>query len=148
MGGIYLSKEHGVNPSISQCFFCLKDKNEIVLTGKAGERMAKSMGHEDGRMPMSCVMNYEPCDECKGHMKQGVIIISIRDGDGGDENPYRTGGWWVVKDVFFERLLAADAIPEELIEAALTKRCIFFEDTACTALGLEKGNTDGEKDSD
>lgn len=31
---IRLSPKHGLNPSISVCFFCGEDKNEIILPGK------------------------------------------------------------------------------------------------------------------
>ena len=72
MSGIRISPKHGVNPSMSRCYFCDGEKNELILTG---------MLPGDAEAPREAVWNTEPCDQCKEYMKQGVIIISIRDGE-------------------------------------------------------------------
>ena len=66
-----VSPKHGVNPAIPVCFYCTKEKNEIIL---------------------SRVWDNTPCEQCQIYMKQGVILIQIRDRKIG-ENPYRMGGW-------------------------------------------------------
>ena len=72
MSGIRLSKKYGVNPTICKCFFCGKDKY-LALLGHLG-------GHgQDLEAPMSCVMDYEPCDECQKQMNQGVALIEAVD---------------------------------------------------------------------
>ena len=43
-GRILLSEKHGLNPSIVACPYCGKGKNEIALTGLAGEEWAKKNG--------------------------------------------------------------------------------------------------------
>jgi hypothetical protein len=64
--GIKLSPKHGVNPSISVCFWCGKQKNAIVLLGKL---------KGDAKAPKEAVFDYEPCDECREGMSRGVSII-------------------------------------------------------------------------
>lgn len=66
---IKLSPKHGVNPCISVCFFCGKDKGEIALLGKIGK--------EDHKAPMRAVLDYEPCDDCKKLMDAGITIIGV-----------------------------------------------------------------------
>ena len=56
---IKISPKHGLNPSISTCFWCGKDKNEIILAGRI---------KDDAEMPMHAVFDYEPCVECKDNM--------------------------------------------------------------------------------
>ncbi len=125
MGGIRISAKHGVNPAIPVCFFCGKDKNEIVLPGRIG-------GHQDLEAPKHAVWNKEPCDECKGWMAQGVILISVRDGESGD-NPYRTGRWVVVTDEALKRVIK----PGPLLENALKNRMAFMPDEAWERSGLQ-----------
>lgn len=78
---ILLSPKHGVNPTITVCFFCGKEKNEILLLGKI---------KGDAEAPHHAIFNQEPCDECKKLMALGVMLISVKDGSD-HENPYRTG---------------------------------------------------------
>lgn len=71
------------------------------------------------------------CDKCHGYMQQGIILVSTRDGETG-QNPYRTGGFWVVKEAAIRRIVH----PPELMEAICQKRMAFLENKVCTALGL------------
>lgn len=64
---IRVSPKHGVNPSLSACFFCGGDKNEIVLTG---------MMRGDVQAPHRAVWNKEPCDTCQGYMKSGITLLA------------------------------------------------------------------------
>lgn len=64
---IRLSDKHGLNPSINVCPFCGKDK-ELILFGKL---------KDDAKAPQRVVADYEPCDECKAKMQQGVTIIEV-----------------------------------------------------------------------
>ena len=66
---IRISPKHGVNPCISVCMFCGKDKGEIALFGKIGK--------DDLEAPRRAVLDYEPCDECKAAMSKGVAIIGV-----------------------------------------------------------------------
>ena len=119
MGRIRLHKEFGLNPTITKCFLCGEDKNEIILLGAAYK----------GRAPMHMCLDTTPCDKCQGHMKQGIILISVKDGESGD-NPYRTGGWCVVKE---------EAMLQVTTPKMLEKRMMFVPDSAWEQLGLPRG---------
>lgn len=63
--GIKVSENHGLNPSISKCFFCGKDKG-IVFIGKLPG---------DAEAPKACIVDYQPCDHCLSLWNKGVAII-------------------------------------------------------------------------
>jgi hypothetical protein len=88
---------------------------------------------DDVEAPHGKVIDKEPCAECKKWMEQGIILISVRDGEEGD-NPYRTGRWVVVKDEAIKRFN-----PPEFVEEVLKKRIAFVPDQVWTMLGLPKG---------
>lgn len=125
--GLRLSPEHGVNPTIPKCFLCGEDKNEIILMGKL---------KGDVEAPRGAVFDYEPCDKCKEHMNQGVILISVDEekSKGDMKNPYRTGGWCVVKDEVVGRMVT----DPELRETILKQRVAFIPDDAWELLGLKE----------
>lgn len=104
------------------CYFCNKPK------GIALDRRIKDT------LPREAVYDKEPCDECKKYMEMGIIIISVKDGETDKANPYRTGGWWVVKEDMVKRLLKG-----ELLNDVLKKRVVFVEDSVCDKIGLKKG---------
>jgi hypothetical protein len=106
---------------MSNCFLCNKLK-EIIL-----DRRLKN------RLPREAVYNKEPCDQCKEYMQKGIILISVRDGESG-ENPYRTGGWWVLKEEAVKNFVS-----EPLLSSVLKFRVMFIDDTACERIGLKKG---------
>lgn len=95
MSRIRVSQKHGVNPTIPICFFCSKEKNEIVLLGKLPD---------DAKAPMYTFVNYEPCDNCKKLMEQGVTLIEVVDKPlvknqaPIQENHYPTGRWCIIQE--------------------------------------------------
>lgn len=126
--GIYLSPKHGVNPSVEQCFSCMKDVG-VVLFGQI-------RGSGDAEAPRRVCLDTEPCNECKGYMKRGVILVSVDESKTEDEkNPYRSGGWIVIKVEAIKRL----PFPEEIIKDILDKRIAFIADPVWDALGLPRG---------
>jgi len=111
------------------CYFCHEGKGVLLH-----RRMVK-------KFPLQgAVYNQEPCDKCAEHMKDGIILISVRDGEGG-QNPYRTGGWVVIKKEAFARIFGDSSIGE----AAANKGAAFIENEAWNKLGLpalpEQGGT-------
>ena len=86
-------------------------------------------------LPREACYDYDPCDTCIGYMKQGIILISVRDGEDGVD-PYRTGGWVVVREEVIRRLGGED---NEVTDKALKRRAAFIPDTLWGALGLPKG---------
>ena len=108
---------------MSNCFFCNEAK-EILLD----RRLRNSL-------PRSAVYNHEPCDKCKGYMQQGIILISVNEKLTKDmQNPYRSGGWCVIKEEAIRRMLQ----PGDLLNDILKKRMAFVPDNAWDALGLPR----------
>lgn len=103
------------------CFFCQKPKGILLNT-----RLKKTL-------PREATYNKEPCDECKKYMEQGIIVISAQRGSEPD-NPYRTGGWWVIKEEAVKNFIS-DKI---LLDNVLQKRVMFIEDEVADRIGLKK----------
>lgn len=107
---IRLSKQYGVNPSISTCYWCGEEKNEIVLFGKIGR------GREDIEAPRNVVMDYEPCFQCQKHWRMGIAILEATeepayDGQMEIQNGiFPTGRWCVLREEVAERIFGEDAI--------------------------------------
>jgi hypothetical protein len=116
-----LSEKHGVNPTIPHCFFCGEAKNEIILAG----RLPK-----DEPAPKNMVWDKNPCDKCEKHMEAGIVLISVRNGEKGD-NPYRTGGWVVMKEEAFRRIF-------KNCDDAISKRVAFVPDEVWDMIGLPR----------
>lgn len=127
---IRVSKKYGVNPTIPKCFYCLKDKNEILLLGKT---------KGDKETPKGAVWDHEPCDECKDWMKKGIICISVDPSKSTDrQNPWRSGGWSVLKEEVIKRL----SMSEEMQQKVLKARYMFVEDQVWDLFGIPKGDVD------
>lgn len=63
MSGLKVSEEHGLNPTIPVCFWCGKDKGEVVLLGKLkGDREA----------PMKSILDIQPCPECRKKWDEAI----------------------------------------------------------------------------
>lgn len=126
MSSIRLSPKHGVNPSLSQCFYCGGDKNEIILPG---------LMKGDAEAPHRAVWSMEPCDTCKGYMQQGIIVIEVDEAKTKDrENPYRAGNMAVMAEAWVRRVVTDPALAEQIIQ----KRVTFLPVEVWTALGLPR----------
>lgn len=124
--GIYLSPQHGVNPSVMLCFWCNKEKGVALLGRLPG----------DAEAPRAAAFDREPCDECKGYMEKGVLFISTRNGDAQSDNPYRTGGWCVIRDEDVKRM---GIEPPQLLARILQQRVCFLTDDTWDTIGLPRG---------
>ena len=69
---IKLSKKHGVNPTIPICFWCGKEKNEVVLLGHLE-------GNAEAPMCMWIPGDYEPCEKCKQYWTMGIVLAEAYD---------------------------------------------------------------------
>lgn len=85
--------------ALTKCYICGEDSN--ILISKKGLYLQKSI--DEFESMNNKVVTKEPCSKCEDLMKQGIILISVRDGEEGD-NPYRTGGWVVIKQEAAEKL--------------------------------------------
>jgi len=81
--GIPLSEKHGVNPSMSVCFWCGEVKGLVIL-GKLPE---------DAEAPREAIYDLEPCDACKQKMAEGITLFSVD-----DVTRKPTGDWCVIKE--------------------------------------------------
>lgn len=137
---LILDPQHGVNPSMLQCFYCMKDFG-VALLGKQGAKIRKALadsgtdpGYGDERQaPRRVCLDRRPCPECEGYMERGIILISARDSDADEDNPYRTGAWVVVSEDFIRRVLSP-----EMAALLLEKRFSFVQDTAWDGLTLPR----------
>ena len=124
---IRLSPKHGVNPSLMQCFYCLKDYG-VALFGKIGGK------DEEAPHKVCFGPGSEPCDDCKKHMDQGIILISVDESKTDDpKNPYRTGGWAVVREEMICRVFGG-----QMAENVCKSRVAFLEDEAWDMIGLPR----------
>ena len=158
-----LSHKHGVNPTIPRCFYCWRDKNELILAGRL---------RDDAEAPKNSVWDMNPCSECEGYMEQGVIFISVRDGEMEKvereleieranysrtynslaqqkrhpfhfvPNPYRTGGWAVVTAEAVERWMESIVDNPFVRKSILEQRWAFLPDEVWDAIGLPRGGND------
>lgn len=112
------------NIALTKCFVCGKDDVILIATKykKNGEPV-QDMEQFNGK-----AISKEPCNECKRLLEQGIIFISISDDNQDIDNPFRTGGWAVVKREAVETILPG---------TDLNKHKIFFlVDSAWIDLGL------------
>lgn len=113
--------------ALTKCYFCGKD-DKIVMNTRLTGYFAKKVEEMNGK-----VIDKEPCNECKEFMKQGVILISVKD----DDPEYRTGGWCVIKDEGIKRIF-----PKEQAEQLLKMRAGFIADSLWDAIGIPRENID------
>lgn len=124
MGDLRLSKKHGVNPSVSICFWCGKD-DAVILCGRL---------KGDVEAPRSCVFSYDPCPECKEQFSQGVWIIeastepTTRGAQEIQEGVYPTGRMVVVTEEFVTREFPNVFGEDVDVSDILNRRKMFLED--------------------
>lgn len=120
---IRLSRKHGVNPSVMQCFFCGESCGVVLFGVLPGDQEA----------PRQAVLDREPCSKCQGYMAQGVMLVQVRDNETGD-NPYRTGHLAVVTEDAIRRMLNI-GLADEIVRT----RFAFVPQTVWQQLGLPEG---------
>jgi hypothetical protein len=139
-----------MQPAIPKCFYCCKDKNEILLARTMTDHAQSKVGKLHGK-----IIDMEPCPSCASLMKMGVILITIDDQKSGKNwnqppaevknyhgpaakrpswvpSPYRTGGWFVVTDETIEKMIN----PPEMAQWALNHRFMFIEEEAARQMDL------------
>lgn len=120
---IKMSPKHGVNPCISVCFLCGKDKGEIALLGQIG-------GKADIEAPQRAILDYEPCDNCKRVMEQGVAFIGVTTEPNNPGQPpiqqcdnvtlYPTGSMVVLRPEAVRRFITDADTAENIIKCGKT----------------------------
>ena len=129
------TKEDVFGVALTRCYFC-GGSGDILLNTRLSAPMAKKVKDMDGK-----VINMDPCQKCREFMGQGVILITF-DPDKSEEgwnkgpvpNPWRTGGFFVLKDDAVRRLLGSEN--EAMLRFALEHRWMFIEHAAAEKIGL------------
>jgi len=135
---IHLHQKHRVNPTIDTCFYCNKPKDILLVGARVQKFKEAGLADSTGKMNHQIgVTNMAPCSKCAGYMKQGIILISCKD-DGDTKNPYRTGGWLVIKEEALGKV-----IDIKLFEQLQINRFAFVPDDAWDKLGLPRGEVEG-----
>lgn len=128
MSSIRLHPEHGVNPTVSQCFFCGKTKNELALLGASYR----------GQAPRQMVLNYDPCEECQTNMARGITLIECEQSYTPLNRPaikeglYPTGSWCVLKEDAVKRIFKG----APMLDDVLRYRKTFVEVGVLKKLGV------------
>ena len=161
-GSITLHSKLGINPRMLNvhCFACGQTKGDaIVLLGSSNRKMkcpkcgiwvfggvkynepcpkCGALGGSNWeRVELNEHEHVEQngiCQECEGHMKKGIILISVKNGETG-ANPYRTGGWCVIKEEALRRIVNN----KELADDICKKRVTFIPDEVWDKIGLPRG---------
>lgn len=106
--------------ALTRCFFCGEPDRILIHT------RLRDISEANGK-----VIDREPCAKCADLMKKGVMLLSVRDGESGD-NPYRTGRMVVIKDEAIRRIVTNEAVRESVLK----HRFAFIPDTTWEAIGL------------
>jgi hypothetical protein len=124
--------DNTLGAALTKCFFCGED-DAIVINRHLSKHEAKKVNEMHGM-----VIDMTPCSKCKELMSQGIILMTfnpaLSDTDWNKEpipNPYRTGGFFVVRDEACQRFM-----PPELYDWAKKSRWMFIEDEVAGVLGL------------
>ena len=108
---------------MNTCYFC-NEPSGVLLDRRLRNTLPRNVG----------VMNMRPCTKCEDLMN--ILLISIKNDtqmQGSIPNPYRTGGWVIIKQEAIERMLDGD-----FLKFALEHRFMFINDEAWDAMGLPR----------
>lgn len=94
-----LHPTNGLNSTVSVCFWCGKDKNEVALLGASYKEEA----------PRRSIVDYNPCESCESSMSRGVTIIEAL-------NLVPTGRWCVITKEAFHKCFNTPMTPMVLVD--------------------------------
>lgn len=110
-----MSLEKGNFVALTRCYFC-GEADKILLHQRFGD-----MSKYDNQ-----VVDKEPCPKCADLMKKGVMFIEVREEPKNpEEEPYRTGRLWVLRDEAVSRIFRG-----EVVDQALKRRAVFIPTVA------------------
>ena len=132
---IKLSPKYGVNPTMPICFFCQKEKGEIALLGHIHEKDAngRAVRGSDIEAPKYMLLDFEPCDECKAKLDNGVTIISVVPAEQAPKGALQirkgvvpTGAYVVVKEEAYKRIFS-QILTEDVRDKMLNQKKVLLE---------------------
>lgn len=116
MSRIRLHSKYGLNPTMPTCFWCGKDKGQIVMLGAAYK----------GEAPRKMVLDYVPCDACHEGMEAGITCMEASTPQKTGHPPFAqegamsmtspTGRWVVVKREPFAQLGIEEKLKAQIME--------------------------------
>lgn len=127
--------KHGLNPSVTRCFWCGKDIGVALLGRLPTDRAEKMFGKDNDSVkrarrnretemeaPRSIVTDLEPCEGCEvwKRSSEGVFVIEAA---GDEKDPKPTGSYMLVKDAAIKRMLN----PGPLLDRVLEKRVMMLD---------------------
>ena len=131
----------GLGVALTNCYFCGKG-DRIVLNKVITPKLAAKVESMNGK-----VLDMEPCSKCRDYMEKGILFLTIDSSkcDAGwnrrpanlDEkkdwmpNPYRAGGFTVIKESACEKILNPDTF-----KWAAKTRFMFIEHSEAEKLGF------------
>lgn len=129
--------------ALTNCFFC--GEGDQLLIDKRPKFSDEPSAME--RAAHGKVVNMEPCHKCADFMKQGIILITIdnakstpgwnKTAPGVMPDPYRAGGFIVIKEEAFKRLFNSSAHANSSArDFGLKHRWMFLEHAAAEMMGL------------
>jgi hypothetical protein len=121
MSGVTLHKQHGLNPTLVNCFIC----GETAHIALVGSQSKKIFGQEEA--PRECI-DGSICDRCQGVIDNGgVFFIEVKDGETG-KNPYRTGSLWGIRREAAEKIVNDSTL--------LDKGIVWIEQSTAKQIGF------------
>lgn len=130
---LMLSKEHGVNPSVSFCTVCGKDM-DVILFGKLPK---------DEAAPRK-VQSSHPCEECKNkideYKKLGAVFLVIRDEFHEVEGKPNASPWMFFHSLHVLKREAADRLTNGFTAG---KDIVFMDLSVAVKAGIVKEKPDG-----
>lgn len=129
--------------AMTRCFFCQEDSTIVIAKHLAteGGNLDKKFKQMHGK-----VVDMEPCPKCKKLMQLGIIIITVDSSKSEPEwwkakmpNPYRTGGWVVMKAESFAEMCDAiypQPVGQAIKQFGLKHRFHFIEHQVAEQIGF------------
>lgn len=135
---INISPKHGVNPSIDHCFWCGKEIG-LALFGKL---------KGDAEAPRDTCTSYEPCDECKASMAQGITFMEASPTPPVPNTPpmgnaYPTGRFFILTEEAVQRIFEDGPQKTAMLEK---RKC--FLDTETFDYFMNRFSTDKNEETE
>jgi len=133
--GVALTKE--------LCPACLKEMDGAIVINKRLS-IPQAMKVEELHGKVVGIADHF-CEECDGYAKQGIIIVTVDEEKTEDRNnPWRTGGFFVLSESYIKRLM--DESPA-LLEQTLAKRMCYMPHEVAEGIGLFEARENEESGS-
>lgn len=104
-------------------------EDSILMNTRLTQSNAKKVEEANGQ-----IIGYmdEPCPQCQEYMKQGCVLITVDETRTQDwKNPFRTGGFFVLKDEAISRIF-----DESMSALVIKKRVGYIQHEAAVQLGF------------